>query len=168
VDLGIHVLEMALYLLGDPDVLTVSASTFSHLASQRNFDIEDLATAFLRCSNGATLLLEASYATHSSVQDEYGVTLYGTTGGAEFHVKNYGTTDTLRFFHDVAGEPVDSASRVVGTDGFLTATREFVANIQQGNWSAHTGQRGLHIARLIDACYLSAQQGREIALAELR
>ena len=151
---------------------SITASTYSDLVKQKRakqpdakpFEVEDLATAFIRLANGTTLLLEASWATHSSFGDDYGVTLFGTEGGAELKVNNYNVNDTLRFFQDVAGEPADIKSRITGNDGVATVINEFLSIINSGSWSQHNGQRGLYLARLIDACYTSAREGREVVL----
>lgn len=178
IDLGVHALDMALYLLGEPEILTVSASTYAELGksgkgvdsrarksgSGSAFEVEDLATAFLRLSNGATLLLEASWATHSSAGDDFGVILYGTDGGADINVKNYGWQDTLNIYTDVAGTPATIHPQTFRGEGHMTVVREFVNIITEGNWSLHNGSEGLRRVRTIDACYASAQQGREVTL----
>ncbi len=177
IDLGVHVLDMALYLLGEPSVLAVSAATYAehgprgqgggagqkfHVGS--TFEVEDLATAFLRLADGRTLLLEASWATHSSAGDDFGVTLYGTDGGAEISVKNYTWEDTLRIYTDVADVPAEVRPQLRKGEGHLGIVRNFIAAIREGSWIAHSGVEGLRRAYIIDACYASAQQGREIAL----
>src|SRR5579859_1398671 len=62
VDLGVHVLDMALYMLGEPVPLSVTASTYAAFGprnlkgrsssqtsnDQRPYEVEDLATAFIR------------------------------------------------------------------------------------------------------------------------
>ncbi len=178
IDLGVHALDMALYLLGEPEILTVSASTYNELGKSGKgvdpkarksgtgnaFDVEDLATAFLRLSNGATLLLEASWATHSSAGDDFGVTLYGTESGADIAVKNYNWQDTLDIYTDVAGVPATLQLQTPRGEGHITVVRDFVQIISEGNWSQHNGSEGLRRVRVIDACYASAQQGHEIVL----
>ncbi len=178
IDLGVHVLDMALYLLGEPEIVTVSASTYAEFgkhgkgvdASARKsgagniFEVEDLATAFLRLSNGGTLLLESSWATHSSAGDDFGVTLYGTEGGAEIAVKNYSWEDTLRIYTDVADTPAEIRPRLIRGEGHMTVVRNFVNAIAEGNWSLHDGSEGLRRVRAIDACYASALQGREVVI----
>jgi len=180
IDLGVHALDMALHLLSEPEILTVSASTYAELGrsgkgvdpkarksgSGNAFEVEDLATAFLRLSNGATLLLEASWATHSSAGDDFGVTLYGTDGGADIKVKNYNWQDTLDIYTDVAGVPATIHPQTPKGEGHVTVVRDFVQNIVEGNWSLRNGSEGLRRVRVIDACYASAQQGREVVLHE--
>ncbi|HLZ58271.1 MAG TPA: Gfo/Idh/MocA family oxidoreductase [Ktedonosporobacter sp.] len=176
IDLGVHVLDMALYLLGEPEVLTVSAMTYGHLGSSGTgfdlhatksgggnaFEVEDLGTAFIRLGNGATLLLESSWATHSNARDDFGVTLYGTEGGAEIKVENYSWEDTLRIYTDIAGVPSEIKPRLSRGEAHMAVIRRFINNITEGNWSLHIGTEGLRRSRIVDACYASAKQGREV------
>jgi predicted dehydrogenase len=179
IDLGVHVLDMALFLLGEPEVLTVSAMTYNHLGSNGTgfdprsrktgsgnaFEVEDLGTAFIRLANGATLLLESSWATHSSAGDDFGVTLYGTDGGAEIAVHNYSWEDTLRIYSDIAGVPAEIRPRLFRGEGHSAVVRRFINTITEGNWSLHSGAEGLLRSRVVSACYASAQQGREIVFS---
>ena len=103
IDLGVHVLDMAMFLLGEPEPLAVSAATYAEFGprglkgwgakqstgASGSYEVEDLGTAFVRLAGGTTLLLEASWASHGSAGDDYGVVLYGTEGGAELTIKNY-------------------------------------------------------------------------------
>src|SRR5690606_17072938 len=88
IDLGVHVLDMAMYLLNEPEVVAVSAATYAELGprgrgsrsqhvADGKYEVEDLATAFVRLSDGVTLLLEASWAVYGRHQDDFGVALYG-------------------------------------------------------------------------------------------
>jgi len=179
IDLGVHVMDIALFLMGEPEILTVSASTYSELGhrglgfsnaikrfgDELSFDVEDLASAFMRLSTGATLLLEASWATHSSAGDDYGIVLYGTEGGASISVKNYGWEDTLRIYTDVAGTPAEIAPQVTRGDYHEGVIRQFVEKITGGDWSQYNGNEGYKRTRVIDACYTSASTGHEVVLA---
>lgn len=177
IDLGVHMLDMALYLMGEPEITAVSAMTYAEFGPKgrgsRNtvsdglYDVEDMATAFIRLKGGATLLLEASWATHSKSGDDFGVTLYGTEGGADIAVKNYNWEDTLRIYTDVGGVPSDVAPRVYRGEGHLAVVREFLEVIASGkDWAAHAGQEGLRRTQILEACYRSAQEGREIPLVD--
>lgn len=181
IDLGVHVLDMAMYLLGEPNVEAVSAATYAELGPRGRgsrqsehrkggdgaYEVEDLATAFIRLAGGVTLLLEASWAVYGSQEDDFGVTLYGTEGGAKIDVKKYAWEDTLRIFKDVDGEPVTLAPEVTKGEGHLKVVRDFVDAIRNDEWVTHAGRAGLRRAQIIDACYQSAEEGREIALHDL-
>lgn len=180
IDLGVHVLDLALYLLGEPEVRAVSAATYAELgpagrggrgdddktSTGTGYEVEDLATAFIRLADGATLLLEASWAVHGSAGDDFGLTLYGTEGGAEIRVKNYNWDDTLRIFTDVAGVPAEVVPQLTRGEGHLAVVRDFVDTVRSGDWSKEFGEQGLVRARVIDACYASALEGREVPLEE--
>lgn len=179
VDLGVHVLDMALYLMGEPRVRTVSASTHAAFGPRGlkgwagrvqtsdvglRYDVEDLATAFLRLEGGASLQLEASWATHSSASDDFGVTLYGTEGGVELFVHNYAHENTLRVFHDIADAPVDLAPRPRGGGDNHVILDRFVAAILHGAPAEPSAQVGLTRTAVLEACYASAAAGRELEL----
>ena len=181
IDLGVHMLDMALYLLGEPKVLSVSASTFAELGPRglggspwatklavgSAYEVEDLATAYLRLEGGGVLHLETSWATFRESGDHFGVTLYGTDGGAEIAVPNYATEGTLRIFADVGGSAAEIRPEVRRGGGHAAVVRDFVATIHGGDWSAHVGRDGLARARIIDACYASALEGREVPVLDL-
>lgn len=178
IDLGVHILDIAMFLMGEPQPRAVSANTYAEFgprglkgwgwrrsgASPGGYEVEDLATAFVRLDGGATLLLEASWATHSSFGDDYGVVLYGTEGGAELAVKNYGHENTVRIFSDSAGLPVDTAPRIPRGGGHVQVIERFVAAIMDGAPAIPSAADGLRRAKVIDACYRSAAEGREVII----
>ncbi|MCL4541884.1 MAG: Gfo/Idh/MocA family oxidoreductase, partial [Chloroflexi bacterium] len=72
-DIGVHVLDQTIYLLGNPRPVTVFGMTYQKLATHpgynnfgpwdsSKFETEDFATSQVRFENGLTLLLEASWA----------------------------------------------------------------------------------------------------------
>ncbi|MEA2524351.1 MAG: hypothetical protein QOF73_1578 [Thermomicrobiales bacterium] len=184
IDLGVHVLDMVLWLMDNPNVVTVSAATYAKIGPQgkghysgtrfqtvegKTYEVEDLSTAFLRTSNGSTIHLEASWALHSGVTDEFGVYVYGDKGGAELHVKDYAATGTLKLFGDVGGAPTDSIPRLQPKPrhaGHSEVIRRFIDSILTGAPMSPSGEEGLDRTRLIDAIYRSAELGREVRLDE--
>jgi len=185
IDLGVHVLDMALWLMDNPNVVAVSAATYAELGPQgkgqwgrsrftvtenQPYEVEDLATALLRMENGATLHLEASWAGFSGHTDEFGVSLMGSKGGAELHVKDYASTGTLKLFSDIGGVPTDASPRLQTKEvweGHAQIIRNVVDSILNGTPVSPSGEEGLDRARLIDAIYRSAELAREVRLEEL-
>ncbi len=177
IDLGVHLVDMALYLMDEPEIESVSCATYAELGPQGRggrgdaktvigdaYEVEDLATAFMRLSGGATLNLEAGWAAYRESSDDFGLTLYGTDGGAEMRVRNYGTHDTVRIYTDVAGVPAVVAPEIEPREGHLVVVSRFVETIRSGEWEGQVGEEGLRRARIIDACYVSALEHREIVL----
>lgn len=173
IDLGVHMLDMALYLMGEPEVISVTASIYSELAPrgkgasvplQGHFDVEDLGTAFIRLSGGATLILEASWAGFGQRYDDFGVELFGSDAGAVIDNKHPRTDETLRVYTDMGGAPTISIPVVGPGEGHLATVRDFINAIRGGEWAAHSGREGLKRARIIETAYNSAKAGREIVL----
>jgi predicted dehydrogenase len=187
IDLGVHVLDIAMYLMGEPEPVAVTANTYAEFGprglkgwvgreqfsdERLNYEVEDLATGFVRLAgDGArtnaqtTLLLEASWGTHSAAGDDFGVTLYGTEGGVELMVRNYTYENTVRVFTDVGGAPVDMAPKIAkGAGGHGEVIRRFVTAILEGGPASPSSAEGLRRAAVLDACYLSAAEGHEVTL----
>jgi predicted dehydrogenase len=175
IDLGVHVLDLALYLLGEPEVRSVSAATYAELGPRGRgfsgskkmsvgsaYEVEDLATAFLRLGDGATVNLEASWAVYGGANDDFGVTLFGTSGGAEIRVREYRWQDTLRIYTDAAGVPAVLSPEVYQGEGHIAVVRNFVMAVRAEQVDHSAALAGLRRVRIIDACYRSAVEGREL------
>lgn len=177
IDLGVHILDMALHLMGEPQVSTVSASTFAELGPRGKgsrdpnantlgsaFEVEDLATAYLRLQGGGALQLETSWATYRAPGDNFGIELFGTDGGAKIEVQNYTNEDTLRIFTDVGGVPAEVKPATGAGLGHRAVVAEFVRIVKSGEWEGQNGSEALLRTEIIDACYASAKAGREVVL----
>jgi predicted dehydrogenase len=182
IDLGVHVLDMILYILGNPKVTAVSANTYaeigptgrggwvgrrqSEMAAEQKYEVEDLATAFLRFEDGGTLLLEASWAAFTEMGDDFGVQIYGSEKGARIFSKNYALTDTLELYQGFGDTTMDAKPRLVERQGHSEIIKGFVDAILDGTPLTPDGHEGLDRVRLIDAIYRSAELGREIVIDE--
>ncbi len=177
-DIGVHVLDYSLFLLGHPRITAVSASTYDLLGSAgfgsspgleksggtdaKTFDVEDLATVFMRLEDGGTLLVEASWAAHRTAGDEFGITVYGTDGGAELIVRDMEPIGTLRIFTDEAGVAAETTLSPPAGTGHAAVVAQFVEKVRNG--SGADGSGAAELARVVDACYRSASERREIRL----
>jgi predicted dehydrogenase len=87
IDLGVHMLDFALYMMGYPKSVSVIGRTYAKFGPAMGeregkvFDVDDLAAALITFENGATLFLEASWATNIE-QETISTELCGTQGGA--------------------------------------------------------------------------------------
>ncbi|MBF5082989.1 Gfo/Idh/MocA family protein [Quadrisphaera sp. INWT6] len=179
VDIGVHALDWALHVLGEPRVVAVSAATASELGPQGRggavgarktlageasaYEVEDLASAFLRLEGGGLLQLETSWAVYRDPADEIGMTVRGTDGGAELVATgNPDPVGDLRVFTEAGDRDVVAEPGL----GHRAVVEQFVDVVRGGPqvWKDHDGTLALERARIIDACYLSAREGREVAL----
>lgn len=181
-DIGVHALDYALHLLGEPKVVAVSAAThselgpqgrgggsaYSALASSHAFEVEDFASAFLRLEGGGTLVIEASWATYRETDDLLDFTVYGTDGGAELKVQGapFPPVGQLRVFTDKDGESADYVPPVLPGRAHDAVVEDFITAVRGGEqaWGGHDGSLALYRAQIIDACYLSAREHREVRL----
>jgi len=181
-DIGVHALDYALHLLGEPKVVAVSAAThselgpqgrgggkeYSALASAHAFEVEDFASAFLRLEGGGTLLIEASWATYRETDDLLDFTIYGTDGGAELKVQGapFPAVGQLRVFTDKDGESADYVPPVLPGRAHDAVVEDFITAVRGGEavWGEHDGSLALYRAQIIDACYQSALEQREVRL----
>ena len=177
-DIGVHMLDMALHLMGEPSVQTVSASTYAaygprgrgrgqYGATQPGsddpvpFEVEDLATAFVRMDDGSTLLLESSWAQGVGHDDMY-VTLYGTEGGAELTWNPPGPQ--LRAWTQIDGVDATLKPQLGINGGHAEAVADFVTAVRAEELEGHQGDEALTRALIVDATYQSAEASTEIRL----
>ena len=177
IDLGIHVLDLALWVLGNPVARRVSAATYAELGPQgrgqwqggrfkivpgETYEVEDFATAFIRFDGGLTLQLDASWAAYTGHGDDFGLALLGDNGGAEIHARDYAQTGTLRFFGEIDGVPTVTEPRLLERHGHGEVFRGFIESVLDGTPMSPSGEEGLDRVRLIQAIYRSAELGREV------
>ena len=180
-DLGVHVLDYALHLLGEPKVIAVSAVTYAEFGPRNlggtnretadqsisAFEVEDFAAAFLRLSDGSTLALEASWAGFRAVEDSIEFSVLGTEGGADLSIAGATNTPagTLSIYTDRAGEPADYSIEADAGRGHIAVVEDFLASVRAPeDWPSTDGSLGFGRALIIDACYQSALLKREIVL----
>jgi predicted dehydrogenase len=181
-DIGVHVLDYALHLLGEPKVLSVSASAFAELGpqgrggdvnymaatSENKFEVEDFASAFIRLEGGVTLVLEAGWASYRDPADLMDFRVYGSDGGAELRAaQSHSVADAgLHVFTDRDGRNADYVAEPLDDGNHRAVVEDFVDVIRSGaeTWGRHDGSVALTRALVIDACYLSAREQREVEL----
>ena len=95
IDIGTHALDLTLWEMDNYEPAMVVGSTFRKLADTENaanawgswdpkkFTVEDSAFGFIKMKNGATIVLEASWALNTLLVNEAKTILCGTKGGAD-------------------------------------------------------------------------------------
>jgi predicted dehydrogenase len=169
IDLGVHRLDLALWYMGYPQPVSVSGAAYSYfgntLASEQGttFTVDDLAAGFVKFANGASLVIEASWAGNSEKREGMFTTLYGLKGGAEFRNVNEGYEYESRLYLDVAGTLTEARplSKPPHTE---TIRGHFVRCCLTGTQPICPGEHGLIIMRILDALYESAASGHEVRL----
>ncbi|HUT32994.1 MAG TPA: Gfo/Idh/MocA family oxidoreductase [Planctomycetota bacterium] len=169
IDLGVHRIDMAMWLMGSPKPVSVSASTYSVIGARvakeqrKTFDVEDIGGAFIRFDNGATLLAEASWAGFTQKREEMITQLLGTKGG----ILHSNVNETYEFEARVFTEHDGALWETKLQQGLApcpTAYQEFVNAIIEGRETIAPGEHGFAVQQILDAIYQSAATGREVRI----
>lgn len=176
IDLGVHMIDLAIWLMGNPTPVSVSGSTYCKFADTTTdadsehskfgdvkadgiFDVEDLAMGFIRFDNGACLTIDFSWATNID-EEKLFVELRGSKAGAL--IKN---NDPLKIFTEENGLTCDLVPNLpeeVSNHG--SNLRHFADVLLNGAEPMFTPIQGLNMIKILEAMYKSAELGKEIAL----
>ena len=169
IDLGVHRLDLALWLMGYPEPEWVLASTYNHLGTEiagaagKTYGVEDFATAMVKFRNGATLQLDASWAANIKEKDQISTRLLGRKGG----VYQYNTDEHYGFeteyYCEVAGKQYDG--KLHGTGEVPDPYTSFVNAVRDNTEYLVRPEEGVTVMKLLDAIYLSAQDGVPVKIS---
>ena len=176
IDLGVHMIDLALWMMGSPKPVTVTGCTYSKSAQNRLsdsansdfgeakaggvYDVEDLAMGFVRLENGACLTIEFSWASNVEKERRF-VELYGTRAGLKWE------DERLTLFEERGGALVNSVPSFPaqpGVGGHERNLRHFADVVLRGAEPCFVPQQGVDMVRLLTALYESAATGREVRI----
>ena len=169
IDLGVHRLDLALWLMGYPRPTWVLGSTHDPIArplaaaSGKAFDVEDLAAALIRFDNGATLVLETSWAAHIQEAELMETRLLGTKAGLLQKNLNEGYSFDAHIFTEQHGAQLDVHLHPPAAPA-RSAMHDFAAAILADLPHPAPGEQGLVVMELLDAIYDSARRGEPVRI----
>lgn len=156
-DLGLSVLDLGLWLAGNPKPVRVSA-TLDRAGRERS--AEHAGSAFVVCEGGASIFVDVTWH-HLGEGERFGVGLRGSKGTASI--------SPLKVWKAMHGSPVDVAptGSVSRENTFSASYRaewaHFLAAIR-GEAPAPDLEAHVALHRVIDAIYKSADDGRDVLL----
>jgi predicted dehydrogenase len=156
-DLGLSILDLALWLAGNPTPTRVSA-TLDRPGRERA--TEQAGSAFVVCEGGASLFVDVTWH-HLGEGERFGVGLRGSKGTASIN--------PLTVWKELNGMPVDVAPTGSGarehsfTASYRAEWAHFLASIR-GEVAPPRLQDHLTLHRIVDAIYRSADDGRDVQL----
>jgi len=166
-DLGVHRLDLALWLMGYPEPVSVSGSTYNRIAAPlaekegKDFTVEDLACGLVKFANGATLILEASWALNQQEREHMTTNLYGHKGGLVHRNVGGGYDFTAEIFTEEGGDHF--TKKLDWRSGSTPSSyHEFVDSILEERPPLATGEQGLKVMKILEGIYRSAESGREV------
>ena len=168
IDLGVHVIDLALWLAGHPRPVAATGGSYDLMAREKfasedaGFDCEDLAAGFIRLEGGATLYVAASWDSHQRQAMESYLRIYGT-GGSIFldgHVMSPDASAVL--CRKECG--VSTVASIQPVQNHPTCQQEFVDCVRTGKKPSATAEQGVTAQRILNALYESAATGREVSI----
>jgi predicted dehydrogenase len=177
IDIGVHVLDLTLWLMGNPTPVAVSGVARQGLANKRpifsawrlqdnlqmpkEFDVEDFAAAFVRFENGATLVLEVSwFLHHDTMGEDMQIWLYGVDGGAhwpkaEFLSSDYAARQWSNRTLKLIADPMEPHA---------LECVEFARAVAEGRPSPVPAEESLQVLSILDGVYRSQAENREVRI----
>ncbi len=159
IDLGVHRLDLALWLMGYPRPISVSAVDFNARGTRRmgaGFSVEDMAAAFIRLDSGAVLSLEASWIGHIRERELMETRLVGTRGGLKQWNLKEGYEFAAEYYTNGPNGPVNQA--IARRQKAEPSQYEFVDAIIADRPHPAPGSEGLVVQEILDAIYRSAAE----------
>lgn len=167
IDLGVHRIDLALWLMGHPEPISVCGSTYNVIAAEKarrekkEYTVEDLAAGIVKFANGATLVVEASWALNINENEHMITSLFGDKGGIVQKNRN----GTYEFTAEVYSEEGGNLYTKVLDRAVVpapTPMAEFVSSIIEKRAPSASGHDGIRVQKILEGLYRSAAEGREI------
>ncbi len=173
IDLGVHMIDLAVWLMGSPKPVSVSANTYCKFAdndtsdsvnsdfgdknSNGTFDVEDLAMGMIRFENGAVLQIEFSWASNIKEENKF-VELRGTKAGLTWK------DNEVELYSEEDGQLMDISIGDKGINGHHANLCNFVDVLTKGSEPCFKPSQGIDMIKILCAIYKSAETGKEVVL----
>ncbi|WP_219838345.1 Gfo/Idh/MocA family protein [Paenibacillus sp. R14(2021)] len=177
IDIGTHALDLVLWTMDNYEPAVVLGRTYHKLSQTENaanawgpwdpakFTVEDSAFAMITMKNGATVILESSWALNSLEVDEAKVSLSGTKAGADMkdglringeqnsrlYVKNIELNSGGVAFYEGASETPEVLEAAWWIDAVLNDKETFVKP-----------EQALVVSEILEAIYESSRTGKAV------
>ncbi len=182
IDLGVHAVDLALYLLGYPEVLEVtgvargefgSREEYAYLemwgddAGSAGFDVDDSASAFVRCAGNRTVSLEVAWATNRP--SDHGFMIRGTEAAARFDLLDgdlsFHSASTIGPDH-LENTTIETTQNDTHTEEQRAFFETIVTDNHEDDTVSDSVMRALRVQQIIDGIYQSSEEGGTVSIGE--
>lgn len=190
-DLGVHMIDAALWTMGSPEIASISGTTSSYIArNEQNvltslvesgapagvhtrqqykpeeFEVEEFAAGSIRLKNGGLISFKTSWAVN--LPNEYRMSLAGTKAGLLLpEMKLLSTMGKYQADIQPRLFPEEERFSKEAFPGHHFLIENMLSHIQDGTDLLVKPEQTLAVTGVIEAFYRSAQEGREIAFSEV-
>ena len=177
IDLGVHMIDLAKYIMGNHKPVSVYGATFHKLGDRKNvigrggyesaiksnkdpFNVEDLATAMIKFDNDSVIAVDTSFSLNIK-KDTTDLQFFGTKGGAKL-------APELEIYSEQCGYMVDTSlvapTALDFTTLFSNEINHYVDCLMGRAQCKSPAKDGLEMMKILDAIYESAETGHEVIL----
>jgi len=178
IDLGVHVIDLVRFMMGNPKPVSVYGATFQKLFNRPDIkcekdyrstgagdkdicNVEDLASAMIRFDNGAVLSVEAAFSLNIK-KNEGKIELFGTKGGAKMDPKLELYGEVNGYMTDMTLSQVETALSFEGL--FENEINHFVDCVQGRTTCVAPAEDGVMLMKILDGVYESARSAHEVVI----
>ncbi|HEV2124830.1 MAG TPA: Gfo/Idh/MocA family oxidoreductase [Chloroflexota bacterium] len=175
IDIGVHALDLALWLMGHPQPASVYGVAFRKFGNRagvfnpwgawdhKTYDVEDSAFAMIRFQNGAALQLECSWVLNIEKSMSQTI-LAGTEGGAQM--------EPFKIIQEKFGTLLDAAPPETPAEGqnrleekpHTLQIQGFIRAVREDRNPLVLPEQALMVSRIVDAIYQSTETGDAVKL----
>lgn len=178
-DIGVHVLDLVIYLAGAPMPETVIGSVYNKFRDKATdggwppletrigdkntgkMEVEELASGFVKLSNGATLFVEASWAGNSTTG--LNASLFGTKAGVQMP-DPLNERNPVRIFSESSGILTDVIPSIPASEMYQEEVNHFVECVVKDREPITKKEEILSVVRIIEGIYRSAETGKPVIM----
>lgn len=175
IDIGTHALDLTLWMMNNYKPKYVVGNIYNKLGkigseanawgswNPKDFSVEDSAFGFITMENGATIILESSWALNTMQNMEAKTTLCGTQGGADM-------MDGLRINGERFGKLYSCKPSLEGKDlEFYNGEKEDPGEVEAKRWieciindtpPVVKPEEAMIVTEILEAIYKSAETGK--------
>lgn len=181
-DMGVYRISQLLYLLGNPEVETVTGKTYQEMDIDERrrqisrFDVEELGVGFVRFAGGLTMDIIESWAVHLNAFE--GSSIIGSQGGIRLPGYADGRPTPLTYHTNLCDMEMDSTFNLDAMDyrwrnlrdnmdAYDSSQHHWIAALQGRVELLPTADIALRTMLISEGIYLSDRLGREVTADEV-
>lgn len=157
IDLGIHLLDLALWLMNFPQVSSVSCKNYYHFTK----NVEDTSISFIKFKDGSLINIEVSWSLTTN-KDNFYLNVYGTKGST--------CLNPLNVVKKIDGQIIDLSPKqsdnptALFKKSYMNELKSFIGAVKDLNPVLSSGEEALKRMKIIEAMYLSSIKNKEIEI----
>lgn len=169
IDMGIHMLDAAMFVIGFPKVKKVTAKSFQKIGTKKSmgtfgswdptkYTVEDSLFGFIELENGGLIELDTSFALHIKPENMLNVDFFGDLAGGSLYPAEIYTDNAGEFELLANKEEPDENKHENSMKAFVDSV------LGEGEVELAGAEQGYRIQKIVESLYESAEKGESVSL----